>query len=398
MIPEHVQRRARWVLDTLGATGARLGDGLPYDAAAWEEVDRGERPQGDELAQGFFDLARIEEREGPHDAHGRFLGAATALDPLDPPLERLRARLGIDPPRWVGKRFAVALTHDVDIPWRWTRIGVRGAGARLKEAVAARHVSAAAHEARALAALPVHRLRGTDPNWSFDRVLSLERERNARSTFFVMAGHGHLADGPSPETYERLRPRLVATVERGAGELALHGSYAAAEDEGALAAEKARLETLAGQVRGQRYHYLRVRPHANLAALERLGFAYDTSLGFPDAPGFRAGIAHPFRPWDLDAGRPLDLVEIPLALMDVSFDDRYLGLSARRAEARIIALVEWAAQHGGGFAVLWHTDRFDRWTAAGWDRLYARLIETVHDHGGACVSAGELAREARDRL
>src|SRR5205823_4520202 len=128
-----------------------------------------------------------------------------ALDPLDPPVERLRSELGVDPPRWAGARFAVALTHDVDVPWRWTPIGVRGAGARLKEAVGGAHARAAAREARALAAVPIHRLRGTDPNWSFDRVFQLEGERGARSTFFVLAGHGHRADGAAPETYERLR-------------------------------------------------------------------------------------------------------------------------------------------------------------------------------------------------
>ena len=67
--------------------------------------------------------------------------------------------------------------------------------------------------------------------------------------------------------------------------------------------------------------------------------------------------------------------------MDVSFEDRYLGLSAREAERHALELVEWAAEHGGGFAVLWHTDRFDRWTAAGWDRLYARVIDAVYDLG-----------------
>jgi peptidoglycan/xylan/chitin deacetylase (PgdA/CDA1 family) len=398
MIPEQVERRARWVLEMLGAGNHQLGDDVPYDAGAWAEVDRGERPAGDELAQAFYDLARVEERHADRDEHGRFRARSTALDPTDPPLERLRARLGATTPRWGGARFAVALTHDVDTPWRWTRIGVRGAGARLKDAVAHGQGAAAIREARALAAVPVHRLRGTDPNWSFDRVLQVEGERNARSTFFVLAGHSHRADGASPETYERLRPRLVETITDGGGEIGLHGSYLAAEDEQALAHEKAVLERLAGPVTGQRYHYLRVQPDANLATLEQLGFGYDSTVGFADAPGFRAGIAHPYRPWDMHRDRPLDLVEIPLALMDTSFEDRYLGLSSREAEEPIMALIEWAAEHGGGFAVLWHTDRFDAWTAAGWDRLYARLIEAVHDHGGACMSAGELAREAQTCL
>jgi peptidoglycan/xylan/chitin deacetylase (PgdA/CDA1 family) len=395
VIPPAVERRARWVLDTLGAREARFGDDVPYSPRAWEQLERGERPQGDELADAFFHLARLEERGAPRDAHGRFPASASCLDPLRPPLERLRERLGLQAPRWAGARFAVALTHDVDIPWRWTRIGVRGAAARLRDNVRAARIGTAAREARGLAAVPVHRVRGTDPNWRFDRILATERERGARSTFFVMAAHRHRADGPSPEAYDRLRPRLVDTIRDGGAEVGLHGSYAAAVDEGFLADEKERLEALAGPVAGQRYHFLRLDPHANLAALERLGFAYDASLGFAETPGFRAGIAHPFRPWDAARERPLDLVEIPLAAMDATFEDRYLGLSAKQAEPVLMGLLDWASEHGGAFSVLWHTNRFDRATSAGWDRLYERVVDGVHERGGACVSAGELADEMR---
>ena len=395
MIPEAVERRARWVLDTLGGKDLGFGDDLPYRTESWERIDRGVRPEGDDLAEGFFHLARIEERGAPRDLHGRFPAASSCLDPLDPPLERLRAKLGLEPPRWGGARFAIALTHDVDTPWRWTRIGVRGAAARLKRHVRAGRSGPALREARALSAVPAHKLRRTDPNWSFERILRVEAARGARSTFFVMAGHGHPADGAAPEAYQRLRPRLVELLQAGGAEVGLHGSYTAAESESALAAEKVELEALAGPVRGHRYHYLRLDPHANLAPLERLGFAYDSTLGFADAPGFRAGIAHPFRPWDAELDRPLDLVEIPLAAMDVTFsEDHYLGLSASEAERRLIGLVDRAAEHGGGFSVLWHTDRYDPATSRGWDRLYLRLLEAVRARGGVCLSAGELAQEA----
>ena len=399
MIPAAVERRARWVLDTIGARDLGFGDDVPYREEAWEQVERGERPERDDVAEAFFHLARIEEVRGDRDRHARFPGSASCLDPLDPPVERLRARLGLEPPRWRGARFAIALTHDVDIPWRWTRIGVRGAAARLKSYALAGRGRPALREARALTGVPIHKLRRTDPNWSFERVTRIESMRGARSTFFVMAGHGHPADGAAPEAYERLRPRLVETLLSSGAEVALHGSYRAAEDEAKLAEERETLEALAGPVRGQRFHYLRVDPHRNLPALERLGFAYDSSLGFADMPGFRAGIAHPFRPWSLDEERPLDLVEIPLAAMDVSFsEDHYLGLSAVASERRLLELVELAAAQGGGFAMLWHTDRFDPGTSRGWDRLYLRLIETVKARGGVCVSAGELAEAASEWL
>ena len=402
-IPASVEQRARWVLDMVGAPGLRLGDDVPYRPEAWEAVDRGELPQGsdigDELAAGFFHLARVEERGAARDRHGRFLAASSCLDPLDPPLERLRRELGRPALRYGGAKFAVALTHDVDVPWRWTPIGMRGAAARLKRHALAGRVAPAIHEARGLARVPLHKLRGSDPNWRFAEIVAEEREHGSRSTFFVMAGHGHRADGAAPESYERLRPRLVETLADAGAEVGLHGSYLAAEDLDRLAHERALLAQLDGPLVGHRYHYLRVDPHRNLVPLEDLGFRYDTSLGFPDALGFRAGIAHPFRVWDLARDRASDLIEVPLAVMDATLaEERYEGLSAEAAKPRVFALLDWAAEHGGGFSILWHPERFDAPSARGWDRLYFDVMDAVRERGGACMSAGELAAAAGEQL
>jgi peptidoglycan/xylan/chitin deacetylase (PgdA/CDA1 family) len=398
-IADRVERRARWVLDTLGARDLRLGEDVPHRPEAWEQADRGELPEGDELAAAFFHLARLEERGAEHDRHGRFFASSSCLEPLDPPLERLRRELGVPAPRYGDAKFAVALTHDVDVPWKWTRIGMRGAAARLKGHALARQVEPALHEAHALARVPLHKLRKTDPNWRFAEIVEEEREHGARSTFFVMAGHGHRADGAAPESYDRLRPKLVETLVETGAEVGLHGSYLAAEDLERLARERALLAQLDGPLVGHRYHYLRVDPHRNLAPLVDIGFRYDTSLGFPDALGFRAGIAHPFRPWDVERDRPADLVEVPLAVMDATLaEERYAGLSAGVAKERILPLLDWAAENGGGFSILWHPERFDAPSARGWDRLYFDVIDAVRERGGACMSAGELAGTVADGL
>lgn len=385
MIPAQVERRARWVLDSIGATEIGFGDDVPYDPAAWEQVERGELPVQDEIAAGFFHLARVEERDGPRDEHGRFRAEWSCLDPLDPPLERLRRSLGVQ-----DGGFAVALTHDVDTPWRWTRIGLRGAVARVKRHTLQARVAPAVREAAALAAAPFHRLRGTDPNWRFDQIVAQERRTGAHgSTFFVLAGHHDPHDGAAPEMYDELRPRLVQTLLDAGAEVGLHGSYTAADDPIRLAEEKSELEKLAGPVDGHRYHYLRGDPHRNIAGLD---FRYDTTLGFPDAVGFRAGIARPFHPWDFEREAPAGVLEIPLAAMDATLaEERYLGLSAKRAEPQLTALLDWAAENGGAFAILWHPDRFDPLTSGGWDRLYSTVLEGVRRRGGGCMSAGELS-------
>jgi peptidoglycan/xylan/chitin deacetylase (PgdA/CDA1 family) len=398
-IPGRVQARARWVLDTLGARDLSFGDDLPYRPEAWEQVERGELPEGDDVAAAFFHLARIEEIGAPRDRHGRFCASSSCLEPLDPPLERLRRELGVEAPWYGSARFVVALTHDVDVPWRWTRIGMLGAAARLKGHVLAGQAGPALHEARGLAGVPLHKLRKSDPNWRFAEIVAEEREHGARSTFYVMAGHGHRADGAAPEAYDRLRPQLVETLVEAGAEVGLHGSYLAAEELDRLAMERALLAQLEGPLVGHRYHYLRVDPHRNLVPLAKIGFQYDTSLGFPDALGFRAGIAHPFRPWDMARDRPADLVEVPLAVMDATLaEERYENLSADAARPRVLALLDWAAEHGGGFSILWHPERFDHATARGWDRLYFDVIDAVKERGGVCVSARELAGTSADWL
>jgi peptidoglycan/xylan/chitin deacetylase (PgdA/CDA1 family) len=396
LIPVEIERRARWVLDTIGASELGFGDDVPYDERAWAELASGRRPEGDEpaaaLAGAFFDLARVEELDGRRDEHGRFLAAYSSLDP---PLERLRRKLGVEPRRWGGARFAVALSSDVDVPWRWTRRAALGAAARLKGAVLKGRGRAAYREARALAAIPLHKLRGSDPYWCFERVTGELKRRGAGSTFFVMAGHGRAEDGPTPELYDRLRPKLVQTLQDGGAEVGLHGSYTAADDPAQLALETERLRDLAGQVSGHRFHYLRLDPQRNLGPIEQLGFSYDCSLGFPDRPGFRAGIAQPFRPWNFQTERAFDLIEIPLAVMDATLaEERYLGLSARQAEPRLLELLDWAQENGGAFSLLWHPGSFDSAGAPGWGRLFYRFVDAVSERGGVCVSCGELAAEA----
>ena len=184
------------MLDSIGARDVGFGDDVVYAPEAWDEVERGERP-ADPLAQAFFDLARIEERNGARDEHDRFRAASSCLDPLEPPLERLRQDLGADPPRWGGARFAVALTHDVDSPWKWTRTGLKGAAARAKSDLVQGRVRSGLRELRGLAGAPVHKASGTDPFWSFDRILDDERRSGASSTFFLMAEHAHELDGPA---------------------------------------------------------------------------------------------------------------------------------------------------------------------------------------------------------
>src|SRR5262249_9974016 len=142
---------------------------------------------------------------------------------------------------------------------------------------------------------------------------------------------------------------------------------------------------------GHRFHYLRMRWHAVVRELDRLELRYDTSLGYADRPGPRAGFSFPFRPYLLDEERPARLLELPLVLMDVTLaESRYLGLAPEQGLQVAERGIDTLAAAGGCAAILWHNDRFDRVYGRGWDGVYARLLERIEQLGGWAAPAGHV--------
>ncbi|HEY1479884.1 MAG TPA: polysaccharide deacetylase family protein, partial [Gaiellales bacterium] len=393
--------RLRW---ELSAEHRFAAESLAAAAGARVTADAGPEVELDpaDLDLAFRHLARVEEGPGAElDAHGRFPAASSCLRSGEAPVDALVPRVaavlrarGVElAPVWPGgARFFVALTHDIDTPWRWTSTGLRGAASRLKRSLQAGRLVDASVEARGLARAPLHRLRGTDPNWCFERVAELESARGFSSTSYVLAAHRDPHDGSRPDTYARLRPRLVQELASLGGEVGLHGSYRSSEDESLLRAERHDLEQLLGApVRGLRFHYLRMRWHDVVGRLDRIGIEYDATLGFSDRPGARAGFSFPFTPWDAAAGRPAAFLELPLVLMDATLaEKRYLGLSASSSRKQIDRVLERLAESGGGASILWHNDRFDPVYGRGWDGAYEYLLDGIVSRGGTAGTAAAL--------
>ena len=150
-------------------------------------------------------------------------------------------------------------------------------------------------------------------------------------------------------------------------------------------------------MRGIRYHYLRCLYHETLPLLERAGFDYDTSLAFAEHEGFRCGCSFPFRPYHLGEERPLDLVELPLAVMDGSLQEpHYRGLDAAGAERAAAAVLDRVGRSGGGVSILWHNNRFDRRAARGYDGVYWRLVDRALLEGAWATSADAVVARWRE--
>jgi len=145
----------------------------------------------------------------------------------------------------------------------------------------------------------------------------------------------------------------VSRLKDGGVELGVHPGYYTFNDPHRLGLEVERIrEVIDERNVGGRQHFLRWHPRT-WHDWEKCGLAYDSTVGFSDHIGFRAGTCVPYRPWSLELNREIELLEIPLVAMDVTLA-YYMHLAPEQSVALLLQCAERCKIVGGVFTLLWH--------------------------------------------
>ncbi len=230
--------------------------------------------------------------------------------------------------RWPkGKEFAIALTHDAD------RIEAPISHLRsVKERFTEKDYALAIENRKNL-------------YLNIEGMVGIERTHGFKSSFYFLLDEYEIT--PLTETLSRLRSD--------GWEMGLHGGLRSSEDIGKMRAEIGLFANLFGtKPEGIREHYLKFDPKVTWRIMEELGLSYDTTWGFNDRPGFKAGLSLPFHPPDPD-WEMMNILEIPLILMDTSLWG-YMHLSEEEGLKMIEKVMAIASSRGGLFTLLWHQE------------------------------------------
>lgn len=285
-----------------------------------------------------------------------------------------------------GFKFALALSHDVD------RTAKRGQFIYyLAQAIARRDWRRLRLEVQSLQAL----LRGQDPYWTFEHLMSLEEGLRVRSTFFFLDESGKPILG-NPKSFVlfwgryRLEDariqKVIRMLDAGGWEIGLHGSYYSYNNEELLKREKGRLEAILGHaVIGVRQHYLRLEIPTTWQIHSRLGFAYDSTWGFCQQIGFRGDHLHPFFP-EIYAREASPLLQIPMVVMDGPLMECY-----QQPWEEVCALIQRAERAGGILTLNWHQHIFNPWWPDERPAIYPRIIQECQQRGAWVTTLGEVA-------
>ncbi|MCX6335409.1 MAG: polysaccharide deacetylase family protein [Bacteroidia bacterium] len=213
-----------------------------------------------------------------------------------------------------------------------------------------------------------------DPYEVYDYILeNIEKYKPDTRFFFPTGDHSKYDKNPSWKSreYRDLINRIASRFSFG-----IHPSYFAADKYGLMEAEFSRLKAITGkEITAGRYHFIRLFLPDSYRNLARLGITEDYSMGFPEEPGFRAGIARPYFFYDLAEERQTGLKIVPFQVMDGTLF-QYKKLDHESAGEVIFRLMNETRKVGGLFVSLWHnTSLLETPEWAGWRKLFERMLK-----------------------
>jgi len=137
-------------------------------------------------------------------------------------------------------------------------------------------------------------------------------------------------------------------------------------------------------------HWL-LRDETTFLVLEQSGYDYDSTVGYNETVGYRAGTTQVFRP--LGAQK---LMELPVHIQDgaLFYPDR-LDFSEQQAQVRCEAMIGDAKQFGGVLTTIWH----DRSHAPErlWGDFYVGFLQELKSSRPWFATADQAVKWSRKR-
>jgi len=334
----------------------------------------------DIIKTAFLLLSRAEEENTPKDKYGRFPAKYSINKNVENPI--VNEYFGIifnllklileDANQKRGRTifwpnnapYAVCLTHDVDNVYKWWLKKT------LSYLIRQRKIRAVGSSI------------GRKEYWNFEKIMDLEGKYGVRSTFFFLTTRRDF----QPRYNLRRVKRVILNLDERGWEIGLHTGFDSYNNYEKILNEKRKIEKILGKpITGVRNHYLRFRAPDTWSLQEKLGFGYDTTLGFRETVGFRAGIIHPYFPYDFKSDKRLNILELPMTFMDSTL------FMAGDSQRTLEELIKTAKRWGGLIVVNWHQRTFDENDFQGYTDFYEKMLGIFKYDGAYIATCRDIA-------
>jgi peptidoglycan/xylan/chitin deacetylase (PgdA/CDA1 family) len=230
--------------------------------------------------------------------------------------------------------------------------------------------------------LPFIYLGIVDDFWfKFDRYMELENNVDGKSTFFMIPFKNRMGQKVTANIASRRAarydvmdiPETIKKLVSSGFEVGLHG-IDAWHDVAVARVEKARIASVSGKTDiGIRVHWLCFNQNTH-TVLDEAGFTYDSTFGYNNAAGYRAGTSQAFKPLSVNT-----LYELPLNIQDTAlFNPKHMALSKKTAWKLCKEIINNTSKYGGILTILWHDRSLSPERL--YEDFYIKLLKYLKSH------------------
>lgn len=338
-----------------------------------------------DIQKHFFDIysGKTNSAFTLRDKYDRDIVAGATHTLLEPVVSNFLFESGFRPQYPGGYPFAVCLSHDIDLLYKQeSNKPVYYGGFKNIANISLYEVKRRLMKERQT----IHN------EWCLSRLIHANEKANARSSYYFLS----LAEDEEDYNYVVTDPFVIdyfSQIKESRSEIGLHGGHRAYNNADKIAVEKNKLQESAKiNIVGYRNHYLRMITPETWVNLRNNHFLYDTTFGFAGSAGFRNGMCYPFRPYDASTGQYLDIVEIPLHIMDVSLF-QYMDFSKQEIMDFIKLMVQKIKRVNGVLTILWHNDKMTN----GLDLVYTEILDYLQNQDACFMTGRELVSHYKEQ-
>ncbi len=210
---------------------------------------------------------------------------------------------------------------------------------------------------------------------TFDFLMDISEKNNLKSRFYFIPGilgeydvSYNIANNFTCKTINKI-------LERG-HIVGLHGTYESYNLSKKFTLELNRLQKITPKITEGRQHYLRFENPTTWQIWENNNLEIDSTIGFVNNIGFRAGTCYNYHVFNILTRKKLDLIEQPLIAMEKALKKAFL--TPELFYEKTIELSKIVRKYKGNFVFLWHNNNLFTHEWLVYKSLYSKIIAKIN--------------------
>ena len=226
-----------------------------------------------------------------------------------------------------------------------------------------------------------------NPPWfNIDKVAKLESEYDIKACYYWIVQNGRSEDGIKNGDYKISNPKVQKQMNYATSlnnEIGLHKSTMKTRFDEEIHA--------ISNLKSNRFHFLKINNPSSFNKMEESGIQSDSSIGFPYNMGFKNSCGMPYYPYDIDLQKKINVLEIPLQIMDGMFNITDFATS-QKGYSKIIDFIE-SNKNNALISILWHNSEMTNFAYKWSFNTYKKLLQYFVDENFETVLPSQLVNE-----